>query len=236
MTRSSVTETERSGDDEQPARDRRPRSQPTEPTAGSGGEVTLTGWRRLAGTVLTGVLGAVAMFLVLAAFAASQGRGIAYPVRAVQAMVSGRRVIPDHPVSSVRDLSVLDHLVGPASFLTPALLAALATLWWVVRRRRGDMSPRMVVAAAFVSTWSLFVVLVLAIGYQEADPGLQRISSGYGVRALGLTAWVVGHLAYATVLTLCLGPVTRMVSTRRRGSWEPLRGESQALAGDRVAR
>ena len=80
----------------------------------------MNGWRRLLGTVLTGVLGAVAMFLVLAAFAVSQGRGIAYPLRAVQAMVSGRRVIPDHPVGSVRSTQVLDFLAAPAAFLIPA--------------------------------------------------------------------------------------------------------------------
>ena len=91
---------------------------------------------------------------------------------------------------------------------------------------------RSVAPAAFVTTFSLFVVLVLAVGYQEAGAPLQRISSGYGVRALGLPAWVVGHLAFATLLTLCLGPITRVVSTRRRGTWESLRGESPTTPVD----
>jgi hypothetical protein len=232
MTRSFMTDLDRHR--EQDRRRSRGVGAPAESTVprATGREVEVTGWRRLQGAVLTGLLGAVAMFLVLAAFAVGQGRGPSYPLRAVQGMISGRRVIPDHPVGSVRDLSVLDHLVGPASFVFPALVAALATLWWVVRRHGGDDSARSVAPAAFVTTCSLFVVLVLAVGYQEAGAPLQRISSGYGVRALGLPAWVVGHLAFATLLTLCLGPITRVVSTRRRGTWESLRGESPTTPVD----
>lgn len=229
MSRSSVTDPVRSGEGEQPARDRAARPEPTEPSAGSVQEVSVNGWRRLLGTVLTGVLGAVAMFLVLAAFAVSQGRGIAYPLRAVQAMVSGRRVIPDHPVGSVRGTQVLDFLAAPAAFLTPALVTALATLWWVTRRRHADLSPRAVLAPAVVVTVAMFAVLVLLLGYREVDPQLQRTSSGYGVRELGLAAWMLGHAVYAGVLVLGLGQVTRLVSTRRRGSWTPLRGESPAV-------
>jgi len=229
MKHASVTGPVRTGDEEVRPTERSSLAEPAESPADAGREVMVTGWRRLQGAVLTGVLGAVGMYVVLAAFAVSQGRGIGYPFRAVQAMVSGRRVIPDHPVGSVRGTQVLDFLVAPAAFITPALVAALATLWWVTRRRDADLSPRAVVAPAVVVTVALFAVLVLLLGYREVDPQLQRISSGYGVRELGLAAWLLGHTLYAAVLVLGLEPVTRLVSTRRRGSWTPLRGESPAV-------
>jgi hypothetical protein len=80
-----------------------------------------------------------------------------------------------------------------------------------------------------VVTVALFAVLVLLLGFREVDPQLQRISSGYGVRELGAAAWLLGHVAYAAVLVLGLGHVTRLVSTRRRGSWTPLRGEESPI-------
>lgn len=225
MKHSSVTGPVRTGKEEAPSTERSSLAEPAEPPADAGREVTVTGWRRLQGAVLTGVLGAAGMYVVLAAFAVSQGRGLAYPFRAVQAMVSGRRVIPDHPVGSVRSTQVLDFLVAPVAFLTPALVVALATLWWVTRWRDADLSPRAVAAPAVVVTVALFAVLVLLVGYREVDPQLQRVSSGYGVRALGLPAWLLGHAVYAAVLIQGLERVTRLVSTRRRGSFTPLRGE-----------
>jgi hypothetical protein len=188
--------------------------------------VEVTAWRRVQGAVVTAVAGAAGMYAVLAGFAAAHDSGLAYPFRAVQAMISGRRVMPDHPVGSVRGTQVLDFVVAPVAFLTPALVAALATLWWVSRRRDADLSPRAVIVPAVVVTVALFAVLVLLLGFREADPQLQRISSGYGVRELGLPAWLLGHAVYAAVLTLGIGHITRLVSTRRRGSFTPLRGES----------
>ena len=198
-------------------------------TGDRGWHVEITAWRRVQGAALTAVVGAAGMYAVLAGFAVAQGHGLAYPFRAVQAMISGRRVIPDHPVGSVRSTQVLDYLVAPTAFLVPALAAALATLWWLTRRRDADLSPRAVAAPAFVVTFALFAVLVLLLGYREVDPHLQRISSGYGVRSLGLPAWVVAHTVFAAVLTLGLERLTRLASTRRHGSFTALRGEGTPI-------
>ncbi len=174
---------------------------------------------RLLGGLVAGAASGVAMFVVLAVVAVAQGRPVMYPAYAVQAMLSGRRVLPDHPVATLADRRASDVVLGPVLFLVPAVIVALLVMWWLGRRATGRPAApvaRQVAAPAAVLTGALFVLTVLALGFEESSPAVQRISSGYGVRQLGLTAWLVGHAVYAVLLTLLLGPAVRAVAFVRR--------------------
>ena len=190
---------------------------------------------RFAGAVATGIGAGLVMYTALAAVAVSQGRGLSYPAYAVQAMLSGRRVLPDHPVATLAGRRAGDLVAAPVMFFLPAMLTALLVTWWVGRRLGPERpAPRAVDVAlpAVVLTAVLLVVLVLLLGFRTAEPAVQRVSSGYGVRQLGLAAWLVGHALYAAVLTLALGPTVRSVAALRRSrrAHVRLRGESSRAA------
>jgi hypothetical protein len=79
---------------------------------------------------------------------------------------------------------------------------------------------------------------VLLLGYREAPAPVQKISSGYGVRQLGLSAWIIGHLVYAAVFVALLDPVARLANAARRrsrGEPVPLR-DAAARRGSRASR
>jgi hypothetical protein len=173
---------------------------------------------RVVGTVVGGLLAALAMFLTLAAFALSQGRGFAYPLHAVQGLMSGRRVIPDHPNPMLKGDRIVDWIFGPVWFVAPALIVATIVAWWVTRagRRRGEAyRPRHVVLPAVIVVTAAFFLFVVVLGYQQVDLHAQRFSSGWGVRALGMPAWITAHVAYAATLTLLLGPAVRFAAHLR---------------------
>jgi hypothetical protein len=190
--------------------------------------LVLNAGRRLAGALLAGLAAGAGMYLTLAAFALAGGRTALYPFQAVQALMSGRRVLPDYPIPSVRGPQSLDYFFGPLYFLLPALVVAVVAARWVCRRRPADWLPgwRSVLPAALVTTTVAFAVLVLALGFWEASGRQQRTSSGYGVRQLGLVAWTLAHLVYAGLLAGLLGPATRLLATTRRRGYRALRGES----------
>jgi hypothetical protein len=173
---------------------------------------------RVIGTILGGLLAALAMFLTLAGFALSQGRGFTYPLHAVQGLMSGRRVIPDHPNPMLKGERLVDGIFGPLWFSIPALVVAGLVAWWVTRagRRRGEAyRPLHVVLPAVVIVTAAFFLFVVALGYQQVDLHSQRFSSGWGVRALGMPAWITAHAVYAAALTLLLGPAVRFAAHLR---------------------
>jgi len=68
--------------------------------------------------------------------------------------------------------------------------------------------------AAVAVTTVLFVFFIVILGFRAAPPSVQRVSTGYGIRALGLEVWAFAHVVYALLLVAALGPATR-VSARR---------------------
>ncbi len=185
---------------------------------------------RFAGALVGGIVAGLGMFVVLATVAISQGRGVMYPAYAVQAMLSGRRVLPDHPVATLAGRRAGDLVIAPLMFLLPAVLVAVLVTWWVGRRaglpRPVPRATVIALPAALLAT-VLFLLLVVLLGFREAEPAVQRVSSGYGVRQLGLAAWLVGHAVYVVVLSAVLGPAMRAVASARRGNRPAvaLRGE-----------
>jgi hypothetical protein len=193
-------------------------------------EVQVQMARRIAGGLLSGLVAGLGMYATLAAFAVAQGRGLGYPLHAVQALMSGARVLPDYPRGNLVEPQATDAVMGPFYFFLPALLVGALTAWWIGRRARTgvvDRWPTVAVGPAVVLTVAFFVAFVLVIGFREATPVAQRVSSGYGVRELGLAAWLSAHLVYALVLVAVTGPLTTWTSAL--GSREPrragLRGE-----------
>jgi hypothetical protein len=186
--------------------------------------------RALLGGAATGVVAGVAMYVVMAVAAVAQGLGAAYPLWAVQGLMSGARVIPDHPRQSLVAPIATDWVTGPIYFLLPAVLVGLLTGWAATRapRRPADEPSRAVaVAVALPVTVLLFLLFVVALGFRDVAVTAQRATSGYGVQSLGMAAWVVGHVAYLAVLVGLLAPVmrlTRRLSTRQAAT-EGLRGE-----------
>lgn len=157
------------------------------------------------------------MYAVLAIFALTQGRDLLYPIHAVQALMSGPRVLPDYPRNTLDGAQLSDFLMGPLYFSIPALAVGMFTAW-VLQRPKRRQSPEgswMKAAAvpAVTMTAVLFVVLVLGLGFEEAPDNVQRVSTGYGVRQLGLAAWVTSHVVYAVLLVLLIGPLTRVTAT-----------------------
>lgn len=191
-------------------------------------DVTVTYGKQIGGAAVTGVLAAAAMYAALAVAALVQGRSALYPLYAVHAMMSGRRVLPDYPYATVRGPQPLDYLVAPLYFLAPAMAVALLTGWWLARHNPDLRLPswRAALVPAAVGTAVGFVLLVGVLGYWELPDRQQRTSSGFGVRALGMTAWVTAHVVYVAVLAAVLPWVTRAVATERRRSTTALRGET----------
>lgn len=186
--------------------------------------------RRILGGLLSGLVAGLGMYATLAAFAVGQGRGLGYPLHAVQALMSGARVLPDYPRGNLFEPQATDAVMGPLYFFLPALLVGALTAWWVGRRARTGIVARwatVAVGPAAVLTLAFFVVFVLVIGFHEATPVAQRVSSGFGVRELGLAAWLSAHLAYALVLVAAIGPLTKRAAAlgRREPRSAGLRGE-----------
>jgi hypothetical protein len=182
---------------------------------------------RVLGALLAGLLGGVALYSWLAVAAVRDGLGLEYPLRAVHALMSGPRVLPDYPRGSLGGAEAFDPVSAPLMFIVPALVVSLVTAVLVGRSPVGRDSPETVLVISALLTGLAFVVLVLLFGFRVADPQVQRISTGYGLRQLGRPAWAGAHLAYVAVLTVCLQPVTRWITRRRADSRpsRPLPGE-----------
>lgn len=177
------------------------------------------GWyaRRLLAGALAGIAGGLAMYAVLAVAAVVQGRGASYPFHAVHAMMSGGRVLPEDPGRGTGQPQVQDALVGPVLFLLPALLVGVFSAAWAARRAESALAMSRVAALpAAVLTLAFFLVFVLLLGFRPSSPEVQRVSSGYGVRQLGVTAWAVGHVVYLAVALGVLAPLTRALDAWRR--------------------
>jgi hypothetical protein len=212
----------------------------TKGSAGSAAHEVTPAVDRLAAGMLAGVLAGAAMYAVLAGTAVALGRSVLYPAYAVEAMMTGRRVLPDHPVPTLDGRHPADLLLGPAMFLLPAVAVAVLLTWWTGRAPRGrgasghvprPLSPLAVLPVALALTAVLFVLLVLLLGFHESRPAVQRLSSGYGVRQLGVWAWLVAHAVYVAVLSLVLRPANGAVARARRHRRHPavrMRGESVA--------
>ncbi len=175
---------------------------------------SLPAWLGLVVGGVAGLVAGAAMFLVLGALGAGS-RGFWYPLHAVQALMSGRRVLPESR-GALRGASPTDVVVGPVLFLLPALVVGVGVAWWVGRRAgagTGTGARRTVLAAAVIATLSLFCLLVLVLGFREAADPVQRMSSGKGVRNVGLGAWIAAHAVYVAVLVAVFGPLQRAAST-----------------------
>ena len=122
------------------------------------------------------------MYVTLAAFAVTQGRGPGYPLSAVQALMSGRRVLPDHPGPVLKEGYFYDWFVATLSFLVPAVGAALVVTWWMTRRARGRPDgwarPATALLPVAVVSGALFLLLVVRLGFDELSPHVQRVTSG----------------------------------------------------------
>lgn len=186
-------------------------------TAGPAGAPAASPARRALGGLLAGLAGGLAMYTTLAGFALAQGRGAAYPLWAVSALMSGKRVLPDHPVPALHGAAAHDLATAPVVFLLPAVLVGLFTAARAARRSgaTAGAARRAAVRPATAATAVLFVVLVLGVGFQEAPQHIQRFSSGYGVRQLGLLAWSLAHLAYVAVVVTTLRPLTTWATPAR---------------------
>lgn len=174
---------------------------------------SLPAWLGLAAGGAAGLVAGAAMFLVLGALGAGS-RGFWYPLHAVQALMSGRRVLPESR-GALRGASPSDLVVGPVLFLLPALVVGVGVAWWVGRRaggRTGAEAWRTVVVSAVIATLALFGLLVVVLGLREAADPVQRMSSGQGVRNIGLGAWIAGHAVYLAVLVAVFGPLRRGAS------------------------
>jgi hypothetical protein len=179
--------------------------------------------RHVLGGALAGIGAGLGMFVVLAAFALSQGRGVLYPVHAVHGLMSGARVIPDHPRQGLVETRLPDVVMAPLYFLAPAVLVGVLTALWLTRRGRRQVRPDVAsVGFAVLVATALFLLLVVVIGFRETSGVAQRSSSGYGVQELGTVAWVSGHAAYVLLLIALLAPATRIAMSIRRGRPEVL--------------
>ncbi len=187
-------------------------------------------WLGLAAGGVAGLVAGAAMFLVLGVLGAGS-RGFWYPLHAVQALMSGRRVLPESR-GALRGASPADVVVAPVLFLLPALVVGIGVAWWVGRRAGGRTRAeawRTVVVAAVVATLALFFLLVVVLGFREAADPVQRMSSGRGVRNIGLGAWIAAHAVYVAVLVAVLGPLQRAASAMhgRRARDRPLPGDDE---------
>ena len=59
-------------------------------------------------------------------------------------------------------------------------------------------------------------MLVVQLGFNEASPQAQRLSSGYGIRQLGMSAWVTALVVYVSSLTASRGYAYRRVAIARQ--------------------
>ena len=180
-------------------------------------EAPTSGPQRIAAGALAGIAAGIGMFLTLAMFAVGKGDGFWYPLKAVHAMMSGRRVLPEFR-RSVYGSQSLDFVIEPVFFLIPAVTVGLMTAALMLRRARarGSSAPWWMAApTAAILTVAFFVVFIVVLGYNEAVPSVQRNSSGQGVRELGLLAWIVAHIVYTALLVALLDPVARAISAFR---------------------
>jgi hypothetical protein len=197
---------------------------------------------RLLTGMATGAIAGVGLYAAMAVAALSQGLGAGYPLHAVQALLSGARVLPDYPRPTLYGAKGLDVVTGPVDFLMPAIGVGAVVSVWAARRLAAGRSRRattsLVLVPTLVVTVAVFCLTVLLLGYREAPAPVQKISSGYGVRQLGLWAWVIGHLVYASVFVALLDPVARLANAARRrsrGEPVPLR-DAAARRGSRASR
>ncbi len=165
----------------------------------------------LLGGALAGLVAGVGMFTVLAAFAIEQGRGFLYPLHAVHALMSGARVLPDYPRKVFAGGQVQDVISAPLFFFGPAVVIGVAIGWWVGHRARGGRPLTRVALLVMIATVSAasLILLVFVVGFRELPPANQRLSSGYGIRQLGVGAWLLGDAAYIAVMVFLVGPLTR---------------------------
>jgi hypothetical protein len=182
---------------------------------------------------LVGLVAGLGMYAVLAAVSVFSGRGLTYPFAAVHALMSGAHVLPDYPRPTLRSDSVLSPVVGPILFLLPAVVVGLAAVHWARRLHPQSATARIrpldVVLPVTILAVLSFCAFVLVLGFQVSSPATQRFSSGFGIRQLGLTAWIVGHLAYVAVFSALIAPVDRFataLNTEARISTRPM-GVSQ---------
>lgn len=192
---------------------------------------------RLAAGALTGLLGGLGMYVVLVTVAAWRDLGLAYPLHAVQALMSGARVLPDYPHQVWVRSQNTDAIVGPLCFFLPAVVVGMVTAWRAGRPgTRAPLRPLRVARTAVPVTAALFVVFVVLIAGHEAPLAVQRFSSGAGVRELGLTAWAVSHVAYAVVLVGLLAPVTRLAAGSKHHFPAVSTGTNQSSGGSSPTR
>jgi hypothetical protein len=185
--------------------------------------------RLLLAGALTGALAGTGMYLVMAVTALAKGLGAAYPLWAVQGLMSGARVIPDHPRQSLVAPIPTDWVTGPLYFLLPAVLVGVLTAWVSSHggRRAGAPTPVVALVVAASATAALFLLLVVELGFRDVALTAQRATSGYGIQALGMTAWAVAHVVYVALLVALLAPVHRLTALLRRRptAAKGLRGE-----------
>lgn len=170
-----------------------------------------TGPQRIVAGALAGIAAGGGMFVTLGLFSIGMGGAFWYPLKAVHAMMSGRRVLPNFR-GALYGSQPQDYVVEPVLFLIPALAVGIATAALMRRRARstGASGPWWMAApTAAILTAVLFVVFIAVLGYAKVAPSTQRISSGQGIRELGLTAWIVAHLVYVGVLVVLLEPIAR---------------------------
>ena len=184
---------------------------------------------RTAAGAVTGIVAGLGMYVVLTAFSLSQGRGAAYPFQAVQALMSGARVLPDHPRESLIGPTNYDAVLGPFYFFLPAVVVGVLVATWSGRRSDSGRRPALVPLTLAVTAVT-FCLTVLVLGFQQTELAAQRSSTGYGVRELGMLAWVVAHVAYAALFAGLLLPVAAWI--RHRKTRRSRRRAVTALRGD----
>jgi hypothetical protein len=172
-------------------------------------------WAVAAGAMAGGLAG-VGMYVAMAVAAVAQGLGATYPLWAVQGLMSGARVLPDHPRGILHEPIFTDWLTAPLYFLLPAVVVGALTSRLAARRRGRATSLTVAVPVAAAATAALYLVLVVGLGMREASVTAQRATTGYGIQQLGVTAWAVGHVVYLALLVGLLVPVSRARWLRAR--------------------
>ncbi len=170
-----------------------------------------SGPQRIVAGALAGIAAGGGMFVTLGLFSIGMGGAFWYPLKAVHAMMSGRRVLPNFR-GALYGSQPQDYIVEPILFLIPALAVGIATAAFMRRRARStDASGPWWMAAptAAILTAVFFIVFIAVLGYAKVGPSTQRISSGQGIRELGLTAWIVAHVVYTAVLVALMEPIAR---------------------------
>lgn len=163
---------------------------------------------RLVRAVVVGLVGAAVYLAVLMAAALVDGRSALYPLRAVYAVFNGNRYLPDF-TTFPRPYGGFEIAKSLVWFATLGILAAIPPALYTPARivRGGRLGPWLAVGIG----WSLtvFVVAFVLLGFPAA-PVVQRAATSFqGVRALGMPAFALAHLAYGVVIALLLRNATR---------------------------